>query len=401
MHAPNNCARLLGCPPSASHTRPSRCHTSSSGFLPSCAPVACFRRNGGWLVVGRRLATVATHRVVLLRRLPRGAAAMPARAAPAETGAAAQRRKSKSKQRRRRQGSGAAAPLRPLASWRPLTSIREARKVTAKFHEYTAELEALRSGKDGEGDGTGPMSKNQRSARAAELEQLIQAVGGRKRYQEASILLTGQNSSSAKWVFRNVTELGLRPKSGEPRLRTLEIGAINTQILSCHFLDVRAIDLTSRFPKVEELDFFDLPCPGAGPFRVISNAMVVNCVPTPPQRGEMLVRCARLLESGGLLSLVLPKRCVAAVSEERLRQQLQLLGFEIRATNESPKIAFFACTKERRCWHQVPSAAGQVLSSEELCAKLNGSRPPPPDVHFAVTFEMGPLDTFCNCRSAN
>jgi 25S rRNA (adenine2142-N1)-methyltransferase len=36
------------------------------------------------------------------------------------------------------------------------------------------------------------------------------------------------------------------------------IGAINTQLMSCSWLDVLAIDVNSQHPRIQEIDFFDL-----------------------------------------------------------------------------------------------------------------------------------------------
>jgi hypothetical protein len=44
-----------------------------------------------------------------------------------------------------------------------------------------------------------------------------------------------------------------------PPLRVLEVGAINPQLSRCPWLDVRAIDIRSQHPLIEEVDLFDLP----------------------------------------------------------------------------------------------------------------------------------------------
>ncbi len=199
----------------------------------------------------------------------------------------AERNQKETKKKKKKRKSGKVTVV-PLATWRPLASLKEARHVTSQFHNLTKELEAA--------------SNNlTERARAAELQSAIDKLGGRTRYQEASMLLTQQHSGSSHWVFRQVTALGLRPSRGEAPLRTLEVGAINTQLLSCPFLDVTAIDLKSRHPRVVERDFFDLPCPPERLFDVISNAMVINCVPTALDRGEMLVSsmCVLCLRPSG------------------------------------------------------------------------------------------------------
>ena len=55
-----------------------------------------------------------------------------------------------------------------------------------------------------------------------------------------------------------LTKLGMR-RERTRALRVLEIGAVNTQLLSVPWLDVRAIDIKSQHPRIEQVDFFDVP----------------------------------------------------------------------------------------------------------------------------------------------
>lgn len=43
-----------------------------------------------------------------------------------------------------------------------------------------------------------------------------------------------------------------------PSLLTPQVGAINTRLLDVPWLNVKAIDLKSQHPRIEELDFFSL-----------------------------------------------------------------------------------------------------------------------------------------------
>uniref|UniRef100_A0A7S2WJ27 Uncharacterized protein n=1 Tax=Mucochytrium quahogii TaxID=96639 RepID=A0A7S2WJ27_9STRA len=265
---------------------------------------------------------------------------------------------------------------RPLSGWRPLTSQREARKVTSLFHKYTKELDELKSKFKGKETAEGKTER-------LELEEKLKGIGGRERYQEASMLLTSLNKSSSKWLFQNITKLDLRPKRGEPKLKTLEVGAINTQIVSCPWLDCTAIDLKSRHPQVKEMDFFDLPCPIEKEYDVICNAMVLNCVPEPVSRGDMLLRSLRMLRVGGLFLLVIPRRCVDAVTKHRLEAVLTKLGLEITNTNDSPKVSFFAGVKKVNCW--CPLVNGEKL-------KLGTS-----SGIFSIDFDNDSMKKLCAC----
>jgi hypothetical protein len=99
--------------------------------------------------------------------------------------------------------------------------------------------------------------------------------------------------------------------SGPSRpLRVLEVGAINAQLSRCPWLDVRAIDIHSQHPRIEEVDLFDIP--PRQRYDVVVSSMVrsvvcssdlidlicrckyplqvVNCVPEGDRRLEMLMR---------------------------------------------------------------------------------------------------------------
>jgi 25S rRNA (adenine2142-N1)-methyltransferase len=80
-------------------------------------------------------------------------------------------------------------------------------------------------------------------------------------------------------VFSIITKLGLRPKKSQSPLEVLEVGAVNTQLLSVPWLSVRAIDIKvsclsqiilqifysttayfmqAQHPQIEQCDFFDI-----------------------------------------------------------------------------------------------------------------------------------------------
>ena len=54
------------------------------------------------------------------------------------------------------------------------------------------------------------------------LKEEVKKIGGRKAYQDASILSTKHHRTS-KWVFQQLTALNRRPKSKQPKLRVLEV----------------------------------------------------------------------------------------------------------------------------------------------------------------------------------
>ena len=235
-------------------------------------------------------------------------------------------------------------------------------------------------------------------------DEKIAQMGGREEYQRASQMNTSLFSTS-KWVLGILGKWGWLDglpdketscdgnsiegddantrKKGKKipkrNVNLLEVGAINTQLLDAaartrhqsdgctaervYRLDVRAIDIRSTDPRIEAMDFFDLPLPDqtnatdAGgthrPYDVLVNSMVINCVPNPAQRGKMLSLCYRHLRPGGVCFLTLPKLCLVQSKfmsrcyfEEILTKGV---GFEILRDvgRESPKVAFFVLRRPK------------------------------------------------------
>lgn len=276
-----------------------------------------------------------------------------------------------------------------------MKSRKKARQVTTLFHKYTREKDlAMKNGAD--------------ANTVTEYVRKIEEIGGREAYQRASQLSTSFHSTS-KWVLgvlqRNGWLFGIQAEEKEARTNEsnveitkklkrkrqrratnlLEIGAINTELLDAadrkvkmldsedatgtdqdetkticndakkYRLDVRAIDLNSMYPgRIEEADFLKLPLPGDDDHRydVLVCSMVLNCVTTASDRGEMLARTFHFLRPGGLLFLTIPKLCLSQSPYINRENFLKLLGatgvgFAIEDTKESPKVAFFLCRRPR------------------------------------------------------
>ena len=249
----------------------------------------------------------------------------------------------------------AAVALAPHKS----SSRKQARKLTTLFHKYTRLRESVK-------DDANQVEK---------IDGLIEEMGGRQAYQRASQVSTSFFSTS-KWVLgflsRNGWLYGIRPavrtkKVPRRTTRVLEVGAINTQFLDAaaetvvrdgdtlkkYKLDVRAIDLHSMFPdQIEEADFLKIPLISKddpeGRYDVIVCSMVLNCVPTSPDRGEMMTRLFHFLRPGGLLFLTIPKSCLSLspfMDRSSFCQVLEDLGLDVKETKDSPKISFFVCSK--------------------------------------------------------
>jgi 25S rRNA (adenine2142-N1)-methyltransferase len=205
----------------------------------------------------------------------------------------------------------------------PVKSLAAARAVTSEFHRLTRVLARARDA----GEAT------------EQIEAALAAAGGRAAYQEASQLTTCRHRTAA-FVFSVLTRLGLRPSRGEPPLALLEVGAVNLQLSSVPWLTVRAIDIRSTHPRIEQRDFFTLRPRGS--FAVVVLAMVLNCVPDAFSRGRMLLGCRAHLRPGGLLLVTIPLRCLTRSAHTTWRSfsaALSVAGFEVAETRESPKVA--------------------------------------------------------------
>lgn len=165
-----------------------------------------------------------------------------------------------------------------------MKSRRKARFVTSQYHNIRNELTAIE--KD-----TAILAIDKEEKKKI-LNEKLEAIGGVDKYQQASIISTSHFKTS-RWVITILEKLGLNPSaqnaSSKPgtvdfkvttsssgtavdssttsascapirssQLRVLEVGAINTQLQQCRWLDVRAIDVNSQHPSIEECDFFNI-----------------------------------------------------------------------------------------------------------------------------------------------
>ncbi|KKK26741.1 nucleolus protein [Aspergillus rambellii] len=134
-------------------------------------------------------------------------------------------------------------------------------------------------------------------ALADKLDAQIQQNGGLESYQLASkigqSLERGGDSSKVliDWINPQLGALKDRPF----KLRVLEVGALSTKNACSQNegLDVTRIDLNSQEPGILKQDFMErrLPSSDDDRFHIISLSLVLNYVPDPVGRGEMLKRC--------------------------------------------------------------------------------------------------------------
>ena len=128
----------------------------------------------------------------------------------------------------------------------------------------------------------------------AEAESSLAAAGGMARYQELSL----QGVDSSRFVLAR-----LKREKGACDL--LDVGAIVHRYpgeSEGMKLRVTSIDLHSQDARVKQIDFFEFAKKSkTASFDAVVLSLVINFVPTPLERGKMLVEAARLLRKASCL----------------------------------------------------------------------------------------------------
>lgn len=192
-------------------------------------------------------------------------------------------------------------------------------------------------------------------ARVSSIDAQIQANGGLESYQIASKL--GQSmergGDSSKLLMEWIKPQLDKWQITLPKLRVLEVGALSMKNACSKIpaLDVTRIDLNSQEPGILKQDFMERPLPSTDQerFHLISLSLVLNYVPDPTGRGEMLKRCVKFLTSrcpipfAPALFLVLPVACVdnsRYLTAERLFDILVSLGFRLVQSKRTSKLIY-------------------------------------------------------------
>lgn len=195
------------------------------------------------------------------------------------------------------------------------------------------------------------------------LDAEIAQRGGIEGYQVAST--QGQDKDrggdSLKKLIEWMRELAKANKiANSPALPTqpprnitaLEIGSLSTTnhiSKSNFFSDITRIDLNSNHPQILEQDFMQRPLPMTSEesFNLISCSLVVNFVPTPKGRGEMLIRLGQFLKPPLELSslfFVLPLPCTTNsryLNKSLFLEIMSSLGFVLTKYHESSKLSYW------------------------------------------------------------
>lgn len=171
--------------------------------------------------------------------------------------------------------------------------------------------------------------------------------GGLQKYQVASLYgqETKRGSDSSKWLFDSVPEL-INSKD----LKALEIGSLSTRnYISKYIKKITRIDLNSNEPGILKQDFMERPIPKDDDekFNVISCSLVLNFVPTPKLRGEMMKRFAEFIvpDKSSILFIVLPLSCLTNsryCDKGHFVKICEALGFTLIEYHEAKKLVYLA-----------------------------------------------------------
>ena len=261
---------------------------------------------------------------------------------------------------------------RPTSSKQPsrFQSSQKTRKSINLYHQLQkAQAQALQNGNEHE---------------AASLQSEIDSRGGLAVYQTAS--LTGQSKVRGgdtskvlvEWVREVLPQhgagtIGSSISSNKP-LRMLEIGALSPDnaCAQSKLFEMTRIDLRSLHSSIQQQDFMKRPLPaatdndrGSGEkYDIISLSLVLNCVPDPCRRGEMLRRTSMFLRERSFtaddpeeassvfpsLFLVLPAPCVSNsryLNEERLSVIMNSLGYTLSRRKLTAKLIYYLWKYEK------------------------------------------------------
>ncbi|KAI9847821.1 MAG: hypothetical protein M1837_001714 [Sclerophora amabilis] len=238
---------------------------------------------------------------------------------------------------------------------------------------------------------------NDDCARADSIALQIERQGGLRVYQHAS--LTGQSiqrgGDSSKvlmeWVDPLADDLRKAYKQGRSKLRILEVGSLSTKNACSRsgLFEVTRIDLNPQDKDILKQDFMKRPLPLCQEerFDVLSLSLVLNYVPDPLLRGEMLRQTTRFLRDSSVeapcaqhlpaLFLVLPAPCVSNsryLNEERLGEIMGSFGYSALRHKITPGLAYSlwkhdATAEKNSIFNKIEVRSGQSRNNFAIVLK--------------------------------
>ncbi|TLD22940.1 hypothetical protein PspLS_07286 [Pyricularia sp. CBS 133598] len=207
--------------------------------------------------------------------------------------------------------------------------------------------------------------KGDEVAKAA-IQKEIADMGGLERYQQAS--LQGQRKDrggdSSRVLMDWIQEYPPpQADSKHVRLHLLEVGALSTENACSRSdrFDIERIDLNSQAEGIKQQDFMQrlLPNDDSERFDIISLSLVLNFVPDPRLRGDMLLRTLDFLRLPNnspasftpSLFLVLPAPCVTNsryMDETVLERIMVSLGFKLVHSKPTQRLVYYLWRRESK-----------------------------------------------------
>lgn len=228
-------------------------------------------------------------------------------------------------------------------------------------------------------------------------------IDSRKQKRPTFILEIGAINTELMDASKKTRRVQTKNKDDKPSqttttTTTTTTSACNYRNIPVHNIKVKAIDLHSSHPDIEEVDFLQMTVKNEvkGTFDVIVCSMVLNCVTTAEDRGIMLSLIYKQLRLGGLCFLTIPRLCInqskyinRKVFEEMLTNAL---GFVIEEKKETPKVAFWILKRpsQQRIIQTkdcTPVAVAQWNNEWETAKILHGG--PKYRNNFAIVLERG------------
>jgi 25S rRNA (adenine2142-N1)-methyltransferase len=264
-------------------------------------------------------------------------------------------------------------------------SIKDTQKTISEYHTLLKQKEQ----KQRELELNYSVEKEQE---LADMEQKVNAIGI-DAYQKASLRSCEKGRGGCgRFLVECIQkfEFDVEKRKNKKPVLLLDVGAITgEEYLKYSFLKVTSIDLQTQSPLVIKCDFFDFPLPltpsfpmEALPrnsdttlhipnpachqdacsdtesedviprpqeaFDILCLSLVLNFVPHPLKRGEMLIRAHEMLRDDGWLYIVLPLPCVSNsryLDETHLLHMMNSIGFQLVVSKNTRKLSYFVFKK--------------------------------------------------------
>ena len=248
----------------------------------------------------------------------------------------------------------------PLSKTSKHLSSKATRGLIRRHHNLSkAYTQAVKAGKDGD---------------AARIDQQISEQGGLRSYQLASTIgqsrSRGGDSSKVlvQWLHPVIPDA-----ANDYRIRVLEVGALSTNNACSKVpsVDVTRIDLHSQKPGIISQDFMQMPAPDKedDSFDVISLSLVMNYVPDPEGRGDMLKKVPLFLSTHSsnpdffpCVFLVLPAACICNsryMGKDHLVALMRSIGLILKQWKLTSKLMY-------SLWVRSESPSKQKFPKKQL-----------------------------------